>query len=97
MSRLSQISALRPATSQDVATSGTSATSTAFGSQTYCIRIVATADVRFRVVEASGGAAVAADSFLPAKVVDYVVVTPGQKIAAIQDSAPGKLNITEMT
>ncbi|MBN9601821.1 MAG: hypothetical protein J0G33_02700 [Afipia felis] len=97
MSRLSQISALRPSASQDITTSATSATVTnAFGGQTYCVRLSATAAVRFRVVEASGGTAVATDTLLPPNWVDYVVVNPGQKIAAIQDSAAGKLNITEM-
>lgn len=97
MSRLSQISALRPSTSQDITTSGTSATVTnAFGAQTYCVRLAATAAVRFRVVEAAGGTAVATDTYLPANWVDYAIVNPGQKIAAIQDTAAGKLNITEM-
>lgn len=97
MSRLSQISALRQSTSQDITTGASSATvANAFGSQTYCIRLCATAAVRYRVVEAAGGSAVATDTLLPAGVVDFIVVTPGQKIAAIQDTAAGKLNVTEM-
>lgn len=97
MGRLSQISALRASTSQDITTGSSSAVlSNAFGPATQCVRLAATAAVRYRVTEVAGGTAVATDTLLPANLVDYIVVTPGQKIAAIQDSAAGKLNVTEM-
>lgn len=101
---LSKISALRPSTSQDVAYTGTSATvASGFGAGTYCVRLAATSACRYRVVEAAGGTATATDTFLPANWVDYIIVSPGQKIAAIQSATnglitatAGTLNITEM-
>lgn len=90
--------ASRQGVSQEITTGASSATITnAFGGETYQIRLSATAAVRYRVVEAAGGTAVATDTLLPASWVEYVIVTPGQKIAAIQDSAAGKLNVTEMS
>ncbi|HEX5509837.1 MAG TPA: hypothetical protein VFX37_15155 [Pseudolabrys sp.] len=98
MAFFNKAQASRPGTSQDITTGSTSATLTnAFGSETYQVRLCATADVRYRVVESGGGTAVAADTLLPSGVVEYIIVTPGQKIAAIQDSAAGKLNVTEMS
>lgn len=88
----------RPGTSQDITTSGTSATLTnPFGPQTYQVRLSATTATRYRIVEAAGGTAVATDTLLPTNWVEVITVNPGQKIAAIQDSAPGKLNVTEMS
>lgn len=90
--------ASRPGASQDITTGAASATlATAFGVETFQVRLSATAAVRYRVVEATGGTALATDALLPANWVEYVIVTPGQKIAAIQDSAAGKLNVTEMS
>lgn len=90
--------ASRAGTSQDITTGAASATlTTALGSQTYQVRLSATAACRFRVVEAAGGTAVATDTLLPANWVEYITVTPGQKIAAIQESAAGKLNVTEVS
>lgn len=90
--------ASRPGTSQDITTGASSATlANPFGSETYQVRLSATAAVRYRVVESGGGTAVATDTLLPGGVVEYIVVSPGQKIAAIQDSAAGKLNVTEMS
>lgn len=91
-------SSSRPGTSQDITTGAASTTLTnAFGGSTYQVRLSATAACRYRVVEAGGGTAVATDTLLPANWVDYITVTPGQKIAAIQESAGGKLNVTEVS
>jgi hypothetical protein len=90
--------ASRQGVSQDIVTSAASTTVTnPFGNETYQVRLATTASCRFRVVEAVGGTAVATDSLLPVNWVEYINVTPGQKIAAIQESAAGKLNITEMS
>lgn len=86
----------RTGASQDVVTGASSATSTAFGATTYQVRLACTSAVRYRVVEAAGGTALATDTLLIPNWIEYVTVSPGQKIAAIQDSAAGKLNITEM-
>lgn len=82
--------------SEDVTTSDTSAQSGACPAQHYRVRIVAqTADMR--VVIGDNPTAVATSTLLLAGVTEYANVTPGQKIAAIQDSAAGKLNITWLT
>ncbi len=89
---------MRPTTSQDITTSGASATlATAFGAQTYVVRLACTAACRYRLVEADGGTAVATDTLLNPYDPELIQVTPGQKIAAIQEAAGGKLNVTEMT
>lgn len=88
--------ASRPGASQDITTGAASATLTnAFGAQTYQVRLSCTVACRFRLVEAAGGTAVATDTLLPPNWVEYINVSPGQKIAAIQETAAGKLNITE--
>ena len=90
--------ALRQGTRQTVAYTGTAATITnAFGTETYVIRLSATTACHFLVSEAANVvAATATDSLLPTNWVDYIVVTPGQKISVIQDSAAGTLSVTEM-
>jgi hypothetical protein len=40
--------------------------------------------------------ALAADSYLPADRPEYFTCTPGQRIAVIQESAGGKLSVTEV-
>lgn len=39
----------------------------------------------------------AGSMYLPAGLVEYFHVSPGQKVAVIQDSAGGTLNVAEMT
>lgn len=82
-------------TSQDVTTSGTSAQSAAVGSTTKVCLICATAACRYRT--GTSPTAVATDAYLPANEPRLIPVTPGDKIAAIQESAGGKLNIVELT
>lgn len=80
---------------QNVAFTGTSAASTAFGTQTYQIRIVSTAACRVLVGDGTP-TALTTSSFLPPNWVDVVTVTPGQKIAVIQDVGAGTLSVTEL-
>jgi len=80
---------------QDVAYTATSAASTAFGAQTYKIRVVATTDCRIRIGDGTP-VAVTADSYLPALSEVCFTVTPGQKVAAIRVSTDGSLNVTEL-
>jgi len=63
-----------------VATTSTSSASNAFGSQTYQIRIAAPNACYYKVDSGSPTATVS-DVFLPNTWVDYVKVSPGQKIA----------------
>ena len=82
--------------SQDVAYGSSSAASAAFGAQTYKVRLVATTDCRIRISDGTP-TAVATDTYLPALAAEYFTVTPGQKVAAIQVSSAGTLNVTEVS
>lgn len=91
------IDAGRMGTAQNVAaTTGTSAASTAFGAQTYTIRVAASAAITYRVGDATP-TATTTDTLLPATWVDYVRVTPGQKLAALSVSGAATVNVTELT
>ncbi|MGM4997842.1 hypothetical protein AB8A05_04190 [Tardiphaga sp. 538_B7_N1_4] len=63
-----------------VATTSTAVASTAFGGQTYQIRIASPAAAFYRVGDATP-TAVATDAYLPPNVIEYVKVSPGQKIS----------------
>lgn len=63
-----------------VATTSTSAASSAFGAQTYQIRVAAPAACYFKI-DAGTPTAAATDAYLPANVVEYIKVQAGQKIA----------------
>src|SRR5262245_34927387 len=100
-------SIFRNGASQDVTwntSAGASAASTAFGSQTYWIRICAvgvissTVDgVRYQVGDATP-TATSTSALLPMNWVEVVQCSPGQKIAVIgNNSTTGKLSITELT
>lgn len=77
-----------------VATTSTSVASTAFGSQTYQIRIAASAACFYKVDTAPTAAAT--DAYLPANWVEYVKVTPGQKIAVFSATIQ-TISVTEET
>jgi|SRR5215475_1910389 len=86
----------RQGASQNVAIGAASAASTALSAETFQIRIAATGNCHFRVGDGAP-TALATDSYLPSGVVEYITVTPGQKIAVIQDgAATGNLSVTEM-
>lgn len=89
----------RQGASQTLATGAASATLTnAFGTETFQVRLACTAACHYRITEtANPAAATATDSLLPANWVEYVTVTPGQKLTAIQDAAAGVLSVTEMS
>jgi len=73
-----------------------------FGPQTFHIRVVANSDCHVKVGIGSV-TATTSDLFLPASVVDYLMVTPGETIAAIEaatnglvTATAGTLNVTEL-
>ena len=87
--------------SQAVTISTGSAASTAFGTQTYQIRIAcqltAGSSVFYRVGDGTP-TAVTTDALLPVNTIEYVTVTPGQKIAVIGcAAAAGSLSVSEIT
>jgi hypothetical protein len=89
----------RLGTSQSVscATTSTGATN-AFGAQTYAVRVAVsgTGNTHYRIGDGTQ-TAVTSDPFIPASWVDYVIVTPGQKIAAITESGTAILTVTELS
>jgi len=101
-------SSSRQGASQNVAfaaAGGSSAASTAFGSQTYQIRVsvsgtgfvAGTGGVRVRIGDGTP-VAVATDTFIPNLGTEYFIVTPGQKIAVLgNDAGTGNLSVTEMS
>lgn len=81
--------------SQTVTISGTSAQSSAVGTYTFVVRLISTTDCY--VAFASNPTATTSDMFIPGdKIERFFRIRPGDKIAAIQDSAGGTLYITEV-
>jgi hypothetical protein len=85
----------RLAAAQEIAIGAASAASSAFGASTYQLRVAATSACRIRIGDGTPTAA-ATDAYLPADRPEYFTCTPGQKIAVIQESAAGKLSVTEL-
>jgi hypothetical protein len=85
-------------TSQVLAVATASAAITnAFGAYTHDIRVVSGTNCWITFAASPTATAGAGSIYLPAGVVEYFHVTPGQKLAAIRDSADGTLSVAEMT
>ena len=81
-------------TNQNITVAGTSAaTSNAFGADTRVVRLAATTACYISI--GSSPTATSANAILPANTVDYIIVEPSDKIAALQVSAGGALSVTE--
>jgi hypothetical protein len=81
---------------QVLATGAASVASAAFGPQTYAIRVIATAACH--IAFGAAPVATANDAYVaPSVRPEFIGVTPGSKIAAIEDTAAGKLYITELS
>jgi hypothetical protein len=78
-----------------VSVSGTSAQSAALSGSTGYVRLLSTTLCHVRA--GSSPTATTSNMPLPPYVPEYFAVTPGTKIAAIQNSASGTLYITEVT
>lgn len=61
------------------------------------VRLVSTTNCWINVGAAPTAAFDVNNMYLPANVVEYLHVTPGQKIAVIQNAAGGTLNVAEMS
>ena len=86
----------RPGTTQKVSVVTSSvAVTNPFGGQTYVVRIVSATACHYRI----GGSPVAVitDSLLPANVIEYIRVNPGEKIAFIRVTGDGTAIVTEVT
>lgn len=86
--------ASRLGTAQNVALSTTSAASTNFGTETYQVLLVATADCNVRI--GNTPTAVTTDTYLPAKVPMVFICTPGQQVAGVTAST-ATLSVTELS
>jgi hypothetical protein len=84
----------RQGASQNVSPAGSSAASTAFGSETFQIMVVTTTSgITIRIGDGTP-TAVATDTLLPVNIPLYFTVTPGQKLAAL---GTGTVSVTELS
>jgi hypothetical protein len=90
-----KFSASRQGASQNVSLTTTSAASTAFGSETYQVMLVATAACNVRI-DSGTPTAVATDTLLPANFPLVFICTPGMKVAGITAST-ATLSVTELS
>ena len=68
----------------------------AFGTATYQIRIATTSACFYQVGDGVQTASATTSPFLPATWVEYVTVSPGQRISVIQQTAGGTMTVTEV-
>lgn len=96
-------SSSRAGVTQTIAYNASSAIANVFGPETFQVRLVADSACCYRI---GNGAqtATTSDIYLPANVIEYVIVSPGQSIAAIAAASnglvtatPGTLWVTEMS
>lgn len=79
-----------------VAYTGTAAASSAFGAYTQQIRVVANSGCHILISQAGTLAAIT-DPFLPANWIEYITVSPGEKISAIRAATDGLVTATSGT
>jgi hypothetical protein len=92
----SKATASRLGAAQNVTTSTTSAASSAFGSQTDQVLLVADVASRIRISDGTP-TAVSTDTLLPANTPMIFICTPGQKVAVITLTGTGNLSVTELS
>lgn len=91
-------STLRWSGQSDVVTVGaSSAQSEVFNSNIFDIRVVSTTNCWINIGTNPTAAAADDNLYMPAGLVEYFHVSPGQRLAVIQDSAGGSLIVAEMT
>lgn len=81
---------------QTIAYDSSAAITNAFGSETYQLRLVANSACCFRIGDGAQ-TATTADPLLPANAVEYVIVSPGQRISAIKAATNGLVTATAGT
>ena len=84
----------KPGKTTIVAYTGTASGPTAISAGVNVVRIRTTTAARLNL---SGVAATAADMWMGINLPEYFVISPGGSVSAIQDSAGGNVEITEMT
>ena len=89
-------SVFRLGSTQTVPFTSTSAThSTAFQAGTNVVRVIASTQCHIKI--AKDPTALTIDAKLPANVESYLVVTPGEKVAAIRTTTSGTLWVSEVS
>ena len=78
-----------------IATTSTAVASSAFGSTTYQIRVAASANCFLKIGDGTPTAA-NTDALLPLTWVDYITVSPGQKISVFSPTIQ-TVSVTEIT
>lgn len=81
---------------QTIAYDGSVGAANAFGPETYQLRLVASSGCSYRIGDGAQTATVS-DPYLPANVVEYVTVSPGQRIAALKAATNGLVTATAGT
>jgi hypothetical protein len=92
---MSNVIGFLPVASQNVSFTGTSAQSTATALTTWQVRLIADSDCY--IVIGANPTATTSGTWLPATSPEYFAVHPGDKVAVIQKSASGTLNLSEMS
>ena len=86
----------RVGVTQTIAYDSSVAITNAFGPETYQLRLVADSACCYRVGDGAQ-TATTADTYLPANVIEYVIVSPGQRISAIKAATNGLVTATAGT
>jgi hypothetical protein len=90
--------------SQALDVTSVSASTAAFGAQTYLVRLAANTPIHYRVFSGTGvsSTCTSSDPMLPAQTFEIIGVAPGEKLSAIKasggtiTSADGRMTITEL-
>jgi hypothetical protein len=96
MSFFPKQSSSRSGVTQTIAFDGSAAIANAFGPESYQLRLVADSACCYRIGDGAQ-TATAADTFLPANAIEYVIVSPGQRISAIKAATNGLVTATAGT
>ena len=86
----------RAGVTQTIAFDTSAAIASPFGAETFQLRLVANSACCFRIGDGTQ-TATTSDTFLPANVVDYVIVSPGQRISAVKAASNGLVTATAGT
>jgi hypothetical protein len=86
----------RVGATQTIAYDASAAIANAFGSETFQLRLVANSACCYRIGDGAQTATIV-DTFLPANVIEYVIVSPGQRISAIKAATNGLVTATAGT
>ena len=96
MSFFPKQSSSRNGATQTIAFDASAAITNAFGPVTYQLRLVANSNCCYRIGDGAQ-TATNADPFLPANTIEYVIVSPGQRISAIKTATNGLVTATAGT